>query len=109
MLGKEDNIIREEKNTLPMLELMQWLCFSLKTFVFYFQGSPEAQPVLQEEKAPAHTAPPTGAIYLPHQLQRHPAGVPTRRPAMPAPGRVQSEREPRDGKGKNTPAVNGCR
>lgn len=82
---------------------MGWLCFCLKTFVFCFQGSTEAQPVLQEEKAPALTAPPTGAVYLPHQLQRHPAGVSAPCSAMPAPSRVQSKREPRDGQGKNRP------
>lgn len=100
MLGLQDNIIREKKITLATSERMQCLCFSLNMCVFFLQGSSEAQPVLQKEKAPAHTAPPTGAVHLPHQLQRHPAGVPARRPTMPAPGCVQSEREPRDGKGK---------
>lgn len=68
---------------------------------FFFQGSSEAQPVLQEEEAPALTAPPAGALHLPHQLQWHPAGVPAPCPTMPAASRVQSEREPRDGKGEN--------
>lgn len=78
---------------------------NLKAFAFLFQGSSEAQPVLQEEEAPALAAPPTGALHLPHQLQWHPAGVPAPCPTMPAASRVQSEREPRDGKGENRPIL----
>ncbi len=84
--------------------LFSYLSFSLKAFFFFLlQGSSEAEPVLQEEEAPALTAPPTGALHLPHQLQWHPAGLAAPCPAMPAPGCVQSERKPRDGKGKNRP------
>lgn len=72
-------------------------------FFFPFQGSSEAEPLLQAEEAPALTAPPTGALHLPHQLQWHPAGLAASCPAMPAPSCVQSEREPRDGKGENRP------
>lgn len=98
-LGYKTSLVGEKNNnTETMSELMQ--CFILKLRVFHLQGSSEAQPVLQEEKGPARAASPTGAVHLPHQLQRHPAGVPARHPAMPAPGCVQSEREPRDGKGK---------
>lgn len=68
--------------------------------VSVFQGSSEAEPVLKTEEAPAVSAPPTGALHLPHQLQRDPAGVPAPGPAMPAPSCVQSERESRDGKGE---------
>lgn len=86
---------------------MEWwfskFSFNLRAFALFFQGSSEAQPVLQEEEASALTAPPTGALHLPHQLQWHPAGVPAPDATMPAPSRVQSEREPRDGKGENRP------
>ncbi|TKS86438.1 Kinesin-like protein KIF26A [Collichthys lucidus] len=53
----------------------------------------------KRKKHQALTAPPTGALHLPHQLQWHPAGLAAPCPAMPAPSCVQSEREPRDGKG----------
>lgn len=79
--------------------------FNLKVFfLFLFQGSSEAESVLQAEEAPALSPPPAGALHLPHQLQRHPAGLAAPRPAMPAPSRVQSEREPWDGKGESRPA-----
>lgn len=89
------------------MNFMEWwfskFSFNLKVFFFPFQGSSEAEPVLQAEEAPALAAPPTGALHLPHQLQRHPAGFAAPCPAMPAPSRVQSEREPRDGKGESRP------
>lgn len=75
---------------------LQAFCFSP-----VFQGGSEAEPVLQAEEAPALTAPPTGTLHLSHQLQRHPAGLAAPRPTMPAPSRVQSEREPGDRKGEN--------
>lgn len=64
------------------------------------QGSSEAEPVLQTEEAAAFPAPPTGAVHLPHQLQWHSAGFAPCCPTMPAPRRVQSERESRDGQGE---------
>lgn len=91
------------------MNFMDWwvskFSFNLKVFFFPFQGSSEAEPVLQAEEAPALAAPPTGALHLPHQLQRHPAGLAAPCPAMPAPSRVQSEREPRDGKGENSISI----